>query len=115
MGRPLFGSTPPRLLPGAGIGFAPSAELHAFALHGHMGQGQRGGTADHGSLRVVLAAVAGADELVLAAVPGDHATQMGADGVEPDGTDGALSFHDQIGAGTTRPKAPWRSRDRAAG
>ncbi len=61
------------------------------------GQGQRGGTADHGPFRVVLAAVAGTDELVLAAVPGDHATEMGADRVEADGADGALPFDDQIG------------------
>ena len=93
------GSGPPGLIARAEIGFSPLAHKDVVVLDAHVGQskGEGCGAANHLAGGVVLTAVAGAHELVGAAVPGHHAAQVGADGVDAitaDGSDVGL----QVGA-----------------
>ena len=76
---------PPRLIARAEVRLGPSGE-HKLVIFRHVSVGQRQGERSRAAHNlagvVILRTVAGADELVLASVPGHNATQVGANGVE---------------------------------
>jgi hypothetical protein len=57
---------------------------------------QRSWSTDDLALVVVLGTVAGAEELVLGGVPRHHASQVGADGVDPVGGQRLVLLHHQV-------------------
>merc|ERR1712100_528813 len=97
MGREKSG--PPGLITSSEVGLGPLAYEHVVVLHADVGQGQRerGRATNHLAGGVVLTAMARAHELVGTTVPGNDATEVGADGVDAVAADGVLAFDDQIG------------------
>jgi hypothetical protein len=90
--------TPPRLLTSSEIGFSPGREGDNVIINIAVSEGERerSRSTDLLTLGIVLRSVARAHKLVFVLVPGNYATQMGADGVDSVFFNGTLIGNNEV-------------------